>query len=143
MKSNIVAFLAVSIAFVSGPAAAIDVAGLWLTDNGSGKIEIVDCGDGTPCGSLVWIHPDEETPWVDFNNPDPALRDRSLIGLPIVWGFRRGKGKWRSGQIYDPEEGKTYRSALQLQQNGDLNVKGCIGPFCRTVIWKPAAQTEQ
>jgi len=44
-----------------------------------------------------------------------------------VWDFEYvGKGKWKNGYIYDPDNGKTYRCKAQLK--GDtLKVRGFIG----------------
>lgn len=123
------------IAMSPGMAADLAVAGLWVTDEGKGRVEIRDCGDGTPCGALVWIAPDEPGSGLDENNPDPLLRSQPLLGLQILWGFEAQKDRWRKGRIYDPEVGKTYRSAMVLNEAGDLEVKGCIGPICRAVVW--------
>lgn len=64
----------------------------------------------------------------DRNNPDPALRTRSLTGLVILSysGFSGGN-KWTGGKIYDPSNGKTYSCNLQLKTNGVLEVRGYIG----------------
>lgn len=34
----------------------------------------------------------------DVRNPNPALKARPLIGLPIVWGLSRGGQVWEGGQ---------------------------------------------
>lgn len=123
--------------FLAAPAFAsdIDIIGTWLVEDGSGKVEISDCGDGTPCGALVWTDPAQGDNPIDANNPDPALRDRTLIGTPLFWGFERKKDKWSSGKIYDARSGKTYKSKLKLNEDGTLKVKGCIGPICQGEIW--------
>jgi uncharacterized protein (DUF2147 family) len=113
----------------------LDVAGLWLTDTGDAHIKITDCDDATPCGVIAWLDPETQEADSDLNNPDPALRSRPLLGLPFIWGFERKGERWRSGKIYDPKDGKTYRSSLELRDDGTLHVKGCVGPFCRKLIW--------
>lgn len=120
-----------------------DVHGVWLTEAGTAKVEISDCGDGTPCGDVVWIDPDslEEgvTPAtaVDRNNSDPSLRSQSVIGMTMLADFDRKRNDWRGGTIYDPESGKTYGSRIKRLESGELQVKGCIGPICQTQVWKP------
>ncbi|MEL7453059.1 MAG: DUF2147 domain-containing protein [Pseudomonadota bacterium] len=116
-------------------ASPLDVAGLWLTEAGTGHIEIKDCGDGTPCGTLVWVDPMAANTHLDAKNRTATLRNRPLIGVPIVWGFKRATDAWRGGKIYNPEDGKTFRASLSVTQDADLEVKGCLGPLCRTNIW--------
>jgi uncharacterized protein (DUF2147 family) len=49
-------------------------------------------------------------PPLDTENPDPALRSRSKIGIHILTGlkFNLKEKEWESGRIYDPKNGKTY-----------------------------------
>lgn len=116
---------------------AEDVYGSWVTKDANGHIEITDCGDGTPCGNIVWINEEEASSDKDINNPDESLRGRSLIGLPMVWGFEQ-KGKvWRKGKVYDPETGRTYRAKLTPTKTGDLKLTGCFGPICQSQTWTP------
>jgi len=117
-----------------------NVYGLWLTEAGDGHVEITDCGDGTPCGALVWVDFTETPTDRDAQNPDPTLQERSLIGVPIVWGYDAGRRNWQRGRIYNPEDGKTFASSLQRLENGNLRVKGCFGPLCVTNIWTPVNQ---
>ena len=46
----------------------------------------------------------------DDENPDPALRDKSILGLQILsdLNFNQKEGNWQDGRIYDPKSGKTY-----------------------------------
>lgn len=122
----------------SASADILDVYGLWLTQAKDAHIEVTDCGDGTPCGYLIWVDPMTTQTLHDTRNSDSELRERPLIGVPIVWGYARGKKDWRSGHIYNPEYGETYTSSMRLQKDGTLKVKGCLGPLCITNIWTPA-----
>mgnify|MGYP001792456947 CR=1 FL=1 len=112
--------------------------GFWETPEGDAKIEILDCGDGTPCGDLVWVNPASADAETDINNPEKALRNRSLVGIRMVWGFKLLGDKWRSGKVYDPESGRTYRAELTLVSANQLKLKGCFGPICRSQIWTRA-----
>jgi len=114
---------------------AFNAYGLWLTQAKDAHVEITDCGDGTPCGALVWVEPETAVSDYDIRNDDPQLRGRTLIGVPIVWGYSRGQKDWRGGYIYNPEYGETYKSSMRLQKDGRLKVKGCLGPLCITNIW--------
>ena len=115
-----------------------DVYGRWLVEDGNAVIEIGDCGDGTPCGTLEWVDMSQASSDRDIHNPDPDLVGRPLIGMPMLWGFREKGSSWGRGRIYDPKTGKTYGSNLKRRKDGSLRVKGCVGPFCQTQTWTPA-----
>lgn len=117
---------------IAGP---LDVNGLWLTQSRSAHIEVADCGDGTPCGTLVWIDFKAGDSGLDDRNPDTTLHTRPLLGLLMLREFKEGGSSWRGGKIYDPEKGKTYRSNLKLKKDDTLQVKGCVGPICQAQIW--------
>jgi uncharacterized protein (DUF2147 family) len=125
--------------FVASSAqAAVPVSGRWFTDNKDSIIEIGQCG-AVVCGKIVKIiaPPPNGKPAVDSNNPNPALRTRPILGMTLLSGFKDDGKAWR-GEIYDPRAGKTYKSFLARLPNGTLQVKGCVGPFCRTLIFTPA-----
>jgi uncharacterized protein (DUF2147 family) len=144
MRRLIVALL---VAFTgSAWAEPLDVAGTWAADsrNGSirGNIRISDCGDGTPCGALVWFDSSRTDQRLDEHNPAHALRQRSLIGAQLIWGFQRQGQVWRRGWLYNPEDGTTFASTLQLDPDGNrLRVTGCFGPLCQTKIWTRVTTT--
>ncbi len=132
--------------------AAAQVAGTWLTESGNGKVRIAPCGDlpgagGEPadqlCGAIVWLKEpltEAGTPKVDARNPDAALQQRPIIGLPILTGFEPGDepGVWEGGRIYNPEDGETYKSVITLKDDGArLEVRGYVGLpiFGKTQVW--------
>lgn len=124
--------IAASPAFSAAP-----VHGRWLTVEKDSVVEIGPCG-GTVCGRIARIlAPMPKGPPRDTNNPDPALRARSVEGMTILSGFKDAGKSWQ-GSIYDPRRGKTYKSFLTLLANGTLQVKGCLGPFCQAQIWTRA-----
>lgn len=44
---------------------------------------------------------------------------------------------WEGGKILDPENGKEYRATFTPIEGGkELQVRGFIGPFFRTQVWK-------
>ena len=118
----------------AGPAS---IAGRWLTADGSALITVASCG-AQLCGYLTRVL--KAAPGAamsDVNNRNPALRSRPIVGLPILTGFRAGGGDWR-GAIYDPRNGKTYKSIVQRNPDGTLKVQGCIAFFCQTQTWRAA-----
>lgn len=122
---------------VSSFADDLDVAGIWWTESKDAKVEVKDCGDGTPCASLIWTK--DGNP-LDANNPDPALRDQPLIGQKMFWGFKRKGSKWKSGSLYNARSGKTYSAKLKLNSDGKLEVRGCVGFLCDGEDWTRAAE---
>lgn len=135
--------IAAGLAALAGSAeAAGTVQGVWLTQTGSGKVRIAPCGSKL-CGTIVWVkNPLDKTtgkPQLDVKNPDPALRDRPIVGLQMIRDFKSVPGgRWAGGSIYDPESGKTYASKLNLNPDGTLKVEGCIAIICQAQTWKPA-----
>jgi uncharacterized protein (DUF2147 family) len=134
--------LALLAAFAIGPAparAAEPVAGRWITAEKDGVILIAPCGKAI-CGTIdrFLVPPPEGLDQRDVNNPDTRLRNRKLLGMPILSGFTADGDIWR-GRIYDPKSGKSYRSVIRRKGANVLEVKGCIGPFCQTQVWKKAS----
>jgi uncharacterized protein (DUF2147 family) len=117
---------------------ADDVLGFWLTDDGMAKIEIYK-KEGKYHGKIIWLkepnNPDG-TPKLDTENPKEELRKRPVLGLDLVKGFVFEDGVWEDGEIYDPNNGKTYDCRMKLKGN-KLEVRGYIGlsMFGRTVVW--------
>ncbi len=125
---------------IAAPAqAAAPIGGRWFTEAKDSIVEISSCGAAL-CGKIVriLIPPPDGRPAIDRNNPDPALRTRPILGLTLLSGFRDGGGEWTGGTIYDPRAGRSYKARLARLTNGTLKVTGCVGPFCRSVIFTPA-----
>ncbi len=121
------------------PAFAADPAeGDWLTQGGGGKVRIAPCAAQPDrlCGLITWLKDPADAKGSDTNNPDPALRKRPLIGLPLIRDFKRaGPGRWTGGRIYDPGSGRTYDSKITLNPNGTLKVEGCVVIVCQAQTW--------
>jgi uncharacterized protein (DUF2147 family) len=127
-----------ALALVAMPVfAAQPVTGAWLTDARDGIVEIAPCGDKL-CGRLAKMLVAPKGSATDRNNPDPALRDRPLVGLAVLTGFAPDGEVWR-GTGYDPKAGKSYATTLQRLGPDTLKVKGCVmGFLCRSAIWTRA-----
>jgi uncharacterized protein (DUF2147 family) len=135
-----------------------EILGLWDTqpeEYGYARVEITKQNDRYH-GRIVWLSepefpPDDEggmggQPKVDRENPEPDLRDRPIVGIHLLRGFKySGKSQWKGGTIYDPANGKTYKCNIKLQDDGTLKVRGFIGvPLLgRTAIWRPSGDAER
>ena len=113
--------------------AAKPVTGAWLTDDRDGIVEIAPCG-AQICGRLAKSLAPVKGPLVDRHNPDPALRNRPILGLPVLLGFVQDGQVWR-GRIYDPRRGRHYKATLERVAADRLKVRGCISVICRTIMW--------
>ena len=102
-----------------------DYHGLWWNEDRTGIVELMPVDDGV-VGITRW----GDKPDTDRNNPDPALKDRSLRGITFLWGFtyEPKKNRWKNGKVYDPKNGKTYDAKLSLAKGGKiLKMRGYIG----------------
>lgn len=121
--------------------AARDVFGYWYTPDRDSLVLIADCGDGTPCGTVTWVDPERAKVLVDENNRDETLKGRPIEGITLLAGFEEASKGWRGGEIYNPENGATYRAKLRRTGADTLEVKGCVGPICKGMVW-PRAEVE-
>jgi uncharacterized protein (DUF2147 family) len=115
------------------------ILGVWLTPEKDAKIEIYQ-KESRYFGKMIWLTPDVDAigkPLTDSENPDPAKRNRKLVGLEIISNLTYTVDKWK-GTIYDPESGKTYSSQIKLANENTLEVLGYIGTPLLGVkqIWK-------
>ena len=136
--SNRLLALTLAIAFSTGAAADDRVIGTWLTEPCDGLVRIESADDGIRgviAGAPPGTRSDPEAR--DVNNPDPALRDQPLVGLTILGGYSAEKKRWVNGWIYDPDNGKRYKSRLRLKDADTLEVRGYIGTpmLGRSQIW--------
>lgn len=108
------------------------VVGRWRDSDGESEIAIDRCG-ATVCGRIVWL----KEPRVDRFNPDEKLRSRSLLGLRVLSGFSPATDGKLAGDGYNPADGKTYRTTLELAAPRTLIVRGCVlgGLICDDDTW--------
>jgi len=67
-------------------------------------------------------------PLVDRENPRKELRGRPLVGLQMMAGYIfRGNNLWDAGNIYNTENGRTYRGRISLKSRDVLELRGYIG----------------
>ena len=122
-------------------AATDPICGRWLTEDKEGIVHVYLEADRRLAGRLVGGASQNDK---DVNYPNPALRGRPLIELKLMQGFvRDGDRTWKGGEIYDPDDGKTYKATARLSDNDDnqLLLRGYVGVpvFGRTEEWTRAA----
>ncbi len=114
-----------------------EILGIWLNAQQDGFIRIYKKTNKFE-GIIEGSPNPEDSERVDSNNPDPKLRRQLLTGMVMLHGFSfDGSNKWMGGQIYDPNNGKTYKCELELIDNQKLSVRGYMGIplFGRTDVW--------
>ncbi len=120
------------------PAQASIPQGVWLID-GKVAVQIFDC-EGLLCGRILWLRKPRDPQGqfdVDKKNPDPALRQRRLCGLTILWGLRSlGPDRWGDGWFYNPDDGETYSISAHLASPDVITARIYVGfpLFGRTKI---------
>ena len=128
------AALALPLAFPATAAAQTAIDGTYTDQGGYVEIRVAPSGNAR-CGTITRIirnKPGETNR--DRHNDDPALRDRPITGIRVLSNLRWDDGAWR-GQVYNPEDGGTYRAVVRPGRNGALSVQGCVTVLCRTVTW--------
>ena len=120
------------------------IVGYWLAPQSI--FEIKNC-DGALCAEIVQIFVAEGVDpksKLDSKNMDPELQSRPLIGINIFEGFNgefNSKNTLKGGRIYNPRDGKSYKSRLRLLDNGNLRVEGCVLFICDGDEWRPLTVT--
>lgn len=105
------------------------IEGTWSPPDEESKVTIHrDEKTGSLVGRISWLKDSERVHQRDFRNPRRELRDRTLLGLPILQNFREDGEHGNEGLIYDPNHGWSIKGKLQLNDKGDkLKVKGWMG----------------
>lgn len=116
--------------------------GVWADEQGETQVEFYRCGEQL-CGRIVQLlHPTdaEGKPKTDAHNPDPKRRAQPHVGLTIIQDLRYNAddNRWDGGQIYDPDNGRTYSCYVRAVGPDVLEVKGYIGFALvgRAQVWK-------
>lgn len=105
--------------------------GTWYDADAGVRIAFAPTADGTVTGRIVWLRDPLDSltgaPALDRRNPDVALRDRPILGLPMLREMRAdGDAKWGDGRIYDARNGKTYRASMRLVHPDTLAIRGYV-----------------
>ena len=112
--------------------AAEDAFGVWLNPENQSNVEFYRCGEGL-CAKVTKVSDGQKT---DDKNPDPAKRNRPIVGLVIMEGAKKsGDNKW-SGTLYNRADGKSYSGTITVKSKSTLDLSGCVAlVVCRTTTW--------
>lgn len=120
---------AMVLATVAFAQTAEDAFGVWLNPENKSHTEFYKCGDGL-CAKIVKVEDGQKT---DDKNPDPAKRNRPIVGLMIMENAKKtGPTKW-SGTLYNRADGKSYSGTVTVKSKDAVDLSGCVAAvFCRT-----------
>lgn len=126
----VLGFAAAFLAFAaSDPASAANPKGVWLTEGKDAALTITDCG-ARLCGRIVWLESATDQGGLlrlDENNPDPAKQAQQICGLVVITDLRpSGPATW-DGDVYNPQDGKTYRGIVTVLSDNALRLRAYIG----------------
>ena len=141
MRNPLKAMLAVAILAMPLATLAADPAvGRWKTidgDTGQAKsiVEISQNADGSLSGRIVeLLNPSRPNPTCDKCKDD--RKNKPITGMEIIRGMRRDGEDYAGGTILKPDEGKVYKSKMELIEGGSkLEVSGCVAFICKSQTW--------
>lgn len=103
--------------------------GTWYNAEKTSKIQFYKQGNKL-FGKVVWLKEPLENgkPRIDKLNADSKLRTRPIMGLVFLTNFvADGPNAWEDGQIYDPNNGKTYSCKMTVTSPTTIDARGYIG----------------
>jgi uncharacterized protein (DUF2147 family) len=124
------------------PALAADPAvGRWKTiddETGQAKsiVEITQGANGTLSGRIVeLLNPSKPNPACDKCKDD--RKGKPITGMEIIRGMKPDGDAYAGGTILKPDEGKVYKSKMELIEGGSkLEVSGCVAFICKSQVWQ-------
>ena len=107
------------------------------TNHAKSIVEVYEEGNTLSAKIITVLDKKENTPKCGACKDE--LKDHPIEGLRFVWDLVAKGDKWKGGRILDPENGKIYKAKMELTENGSvLKVRGSLGPFGRTQVWRRA-----
>jgi len=111
--------------------------GRWITASGNLEVEIAPCGSAL-CGTVTKVLANHSMSR-DGEEMKPA-DDKPVLGMKLLTGFvaqTDTPNQW-DGEIYNRENGKTYRCRMSLDGTGQLVVRPYVGLplFGKTQLWQ-------
>lgn len=107
---------------LAAPTAALaDPTGKWRVGDGTANVQIRHCGPAL-CGSIIWT---PNRGGRGENNPNPAKRNRRLLGLPMLNLKPAGDNIW-TGTVYNAKDGQNYAARLNLENENRIKLEGCV-----------------
>ena len=105
------------------------VCGKWLSAEKNLIVHVFKEGTDYKA-KVVWFNSKDKSKaideFTDERNPDPALRNRKLLGMSILEGmdYVPETKTWENGKIYDAKNGRHWSASAYVDKGGMLRVTG-------------------
>lgn len=122
LKGIIIGFIFSSFTLLRLDSTADKIIGVYWSPDKDGKISIYK-KNAKYYGKSV----ESKTPELkDVNNPNPALRNKVVLGQDVFFDFVYEDGEYINGTIYNPLDGNIYNAKMWLDE-GKLKLRGYVG----------------
>ncbi|QDH69787.1 DUF2147 domain-containing protein [Marilutibacter alkalisoli] len=126
---------------LSSGASAAEATGRWKTiDDQTGQaksiVEITRSSSGIYTGRITeLLNPSRPNPTCDKCKDD--RKNQPITGMEIIRGMKADNAtEFSGGTILKPDEGKVYKSKMELIEGGSkLKVSGCVAFICKSQVW--------
>lgn len=123
-----------------------DITGVWSSEELGFELEIYGCGNAILCGRVVSYS--RSVDFVDVpKSPqvEEVAGDQWIVGRELLTGFeidRKDGARWNNGRIFNPKDGRTYKSTITLADQDTLKLRAYVGVsiFGRNLILKRLPQ---
>jgi len=123
-----------------------DITGVWSCKELGFELEIYGCGNAILCGRVI-----SYSRSVDFVNlpktpqVEEVAGDQWIVGRELLTGFeadRKDGARWSNGRIFNPKDGRTYKSTITMADQDTLKLRAYVGIpiFGRNLILKRIPQ---
>jgi uncharacterized protein (DUF2147 family) len=123
------------------PAFAIDITGVWSTQDSDARVRIFACGKAL-CGTILSLKepndPATGKPKLDKYNQDAGKHARPVVGIELISQMKPNSAQDRwEGMLYNPKDGNTYKGSLIARDPLTLKLQGCVlgGLICKSETW--------
>jgi uncharacterized protein (DUF2147 family) len=122
-------------------ALAVDITGVWSTQDGAARVRLSPCGRAM-CGTILSLKepndPATGKPKLDKFNQDAGKRARPVVGIELAYGMKPNGAhdRW-DGSLYNPRDGNIYKGSLIVRDPLTLKLQGCVlgGLICQSETW--------
>ncbi len=107
---------------------AQQICGKWESSDKNLIVQVYEV-DNKFVGKIIWYSDTGGKPMdygTDWRNPDPKLRTRKILGMPVLSGmvYEPESNSWENGTIYESKNGREWNASIYIDKQGFLKVKG-------------------
>lgn len=138
MKKTILILLAFTVSVVLYAQNKSDqLTGIWTNNAKNIRVEFLKTS-GTYSAKIVWLaepNGEDGKPKLDTENPNPALRKKTLVGTTIIYNLKFDGKNYVSGKIYAPRRGITADCSIKMMSLDKIEITGKKGFYNDTKTW--------